>query len=122
MKLGGGIYYDRNNSLLASASFSTAAQDRFSVNLYPGLIERGPHPLLAASRQYDGAAALGKRLGRRPADAGIGPGDLEEAALHVAPGHCCIAMASVSGSTAGRPCRPRSRFGSQAVNRPRAGR
>jgi hypothetical protein len=42
MKLGGGIYYDRNNSLLASASFSTAAQNRLSVNLYPGLIDRGP--------------------------------------------------------------------------------
>jgi hypothetical protein len=41
MRFGAGLYYDRNNSLLASVSTSFA-QNRVSVNLYPGLIDRAP--------------------------------------------------------------------------------
>jgi hypothetical protein len=41
MIYGGGLYYDRNNSLLASVTLS-AAVNRFAVNLYPGLL---PGPL-----------------------------------------------------------------------------
>jgi hypothetical protein len=40
MIYGGGLYYDRNNSLLASVTLS-AAQNRVAVNLYPGLFS-GP--------------------------------------------------------------------------------
>jgi hypothetical protein len=41
MIYGGGLYYDRNNSLLASLTLS-AAQNRVALNLYPGLF---PGPL-----------------------------------------------------------------------------
>jgi hypothetical protein len=40
MIYGGGLYYDRNNSLLASVTLS-AAQNRVALNLYPGLFS-GP--------------------------------------------------------------------------------
>jgi hypothetical protein len=36
MLLGGGVYYDRNDSLLGSFTMSAAA-NKFSLNLYPGL-------------------------------------------------------------------------------------
>jgi hypothetical protein len=33
-----GVYYDRNNSLLASAIYSDAQNNRFRLNLYPGVL------------------------------------------------------------------------------------
>jgi hypothetical protein len=37
-----GIYYDRNNSLLASAVYSENQNNRFRLNIYPGLIPSSP--------------------------------------------------------------------------------
>ena len=38
----GGVFYDRNNSLLASLLFARTKDYRYRLNLYPGLFELGP--------------------------------------------------------------------------------
>ncbi|UCG92639.1 MAG: hypothetical protein JSV97_02710, partial [candidate division WOR-3 bacterium] len=37
-----GMFFDRNNSLLASLMVSTVPEDRIRVNIYPGLVRLGP--------------------------------------------------------------------------------
>ncbi|MCP4290331.1 MAG: hypothetical protein GY780_00675 [bacterium] len=38
----GGIFYDRNNSLLASLLFARSKDYRYRLNVYPGLVNLGP--------------------------------------------------------------------------------
>lgn len=37
-----GIFWDRNNSLMASAFWNSQSVDRFLVNIYPGVVPTGP--------------------------------------------------------------------------------
>lgn len=40
-----GIFWDRHNSLMASAFYNSQSTERFLVNLYPGVLPTGPLPL-----------------------------------------------------------------------------
>lgn len=42
LAVSGGIFYDRNNSLLASLLFAKTKDYRYRLNLYPGLVKVGP--------------------------------------------------------------------------------
>lgn len=42
LAVSGGIFYDRNNSLLASLLYAKTKDYRYRLNLYPGMVELGP--------------------------------------------------------------------------------
>jgi hypothetical protein len=42
MAASGGIFYDRNNSLMASLLFARTKDYRYRLNIYPGLVDIGP--------------------------------------------------------------------------------
>jgi len=42
LAVSGGIFYDRNNSLLASLLYAKTKDYRYRLNLYPGLVNLGP--------------------------------------------------------------------------------
>lgn len=64
LAVSGGVFYDRNNSLLASLLFARTKDDRYRINLYPGLIKVGPlRPGLFASIDADDRVLLGLTLG-----------------------------------------------------------
>ena len=41
IRAGGGVFYDRDNSLMASLQFARSRDYRYRLNLYPGLIPVG---------------------------------------------------------------------------------
>jgi hypothetical protein len=42
LAVSGGVFYDRNNSLLASLLYAKTKDYRYRLNLYPGLVKLGP--------------------------------------------------------------------------------
>jgi hypothetical protein len=42
LAVSGGVFYDRNNSLLASLLYAKTKDYRYRLNLYPGLVDLGP--------------------------------------------------------------------------------
>ena len=42
LAVSGGVFYDRNNSLLASLLYAKTKDYRYRLNLYPGLVDVGP--------------------------------------------------------------------------------
>jgi hypothetical protein len=60
----GGVFYDRNNSLMASLLFARTKDYRYRLNLYPGLVKVGPmRPGFFASLNEDNRVLLGLTFG-----------------------------------------------------------
>ncbi len=60
----GGIFFDKNNSLLASLLFARTKDYRYRLNLYPGLAKLGPiRPGLFASLNEDNRLLVGITFG-----------------------------------------------------------
>ena len=56
-----GLFYDRNNSLLASAIFSQGKCDRLRLNVYPGVVKIGswrPGLFMVLSQDYELTAGI----------------------------------------------------------------
>ncbi len=64
LAVSGGVFYDRNNSLLASLLFARTKDYRYRLNLYPGLVKLGPlRPGFFASINEDDRVLLGLTFG-----------------------------------------------------------
>ncbi len=60
----GGVFYDRNNSLMASLLFARTKDYRYRLNLYPGLVKVGPlRPGFFVSLNEDNRMLLGLTFG-----------------------------------------------------------
>ncbi len=60
----GGVFYDKNNSLMASLLFARTKDYRYRLNLYPGLVKMGPmRPGFFASLNEDNRMLLGLTFG-----------------------------------------------------------
>ena len=42
LAVSGGVFYDKNNSLLASLLFARTKDYRYRLNVYPGVVKIGP--------------------------------------------------------------------------------
>ena len=64
MAVSGGVFYDKNNSLLASLLFARTKDYRYRLNVYPGLVKLGPlKPGFFASLNDDNRMLLGLTFG-----------------------------------------------------------
>ena len=64
LAVSGGLFYDRDNSLMASLLFARTKDYRYRLNLYPGLIKLGPmRPGFFASLNQDDRLLLGLTFG-----------------------------------------------------------
>jgi len=64
LAVSGGVFYDRNNSLLASLLFARTKDYRYRLNLYPGLVRIGPlKPGFFASINEDDRMLFGLTFG-----------------------------------------------------------
>ncbi len=64
MAVSGGVFYDKNNSLMASLLFARTKDYRYRLNLYPGLVKVGPlRPGLFASLNDDNRLLVGLTFG-----------------------------------------------------------
>lgn len=62
-----GMFYDRGGSLMASALYSRKTDDRWRLNLYPGLVKIGPlRPGLTFIDTRSGDVLVGVTLGNAP--------------------------------------------------------
>lgn len=64
MAVSGGVFYDKNNSLMASLLFARTKDYRYRLNLYPGLVKVGPlRPGFFASLNDDNRMLVGLTFG-----------------------------------------------------------
>ena len=72
----GGVFYDRNNSLMASLLFARTKDYRYRLNIYPGLVDVGGlKPGLFASLNEDHRLLIGLTIGTlQHVPVGIGGG------------------------------------------------
>jgi hypothetical protein len=64
LAVSGGVFYDKNNSLLASILFARTKDYRYRLNVYPGVVKVGPlRPGFFASMNEDNRVLLGLTFG-----------------------------------------------------------